>query len=387
MLSFENTEIAFRQKTDSELNSSLFLFGVLSRNGLVKTVNNAFKLGLALHFPLDWIVKPTVYKQFVGGVTLSDCEPAIRKLESFGVRGILDYSIEGGSSAEEIEATLNETLRSVINAGKDKNIPFAVFKPSGLCNVSHLEVLSQEANPPADVVAAGEAFRLRVHTLCKAAYEAGVPILIDAEDSWYQKFIDQVVDEMMAKFNKEKAIVFNTFQMYRHDRTVFLQATLDKAKAGNYFAGLKFVRGAYMEKERARALKMGYPSPIHVDKAATDKAYNDALLLALSNIDRVAVFNGSHNEDSNQLQATFIEKNGLAKNDPRIWFSQLYGMSDHISFNLAAEGYNVAKYVPYGPVRSVMPYLFRRAEENTSIAGQTGRELRLLRIEKNRRKS
>jgi proline dehydrogenase len=310
----------------------------------------------------------------------------VRKLESFGVRAILDYSIEGGSSIDEINATLEETLRSIKNAGSDPNIPFAVFKPSGFCDVEVLEVLSQNPNPPANALAEGENFRKRVDTLCKAAYDAGVPILIDAEDSWYQKFLDEVVDEMMAKYNKERVIVFNTFQMYRHDRMVFLKETLEKAKQGNYFAGLKFVRGAYMEKERARAAKMGYPSPIQPNKEATDKAYDEAIIIALQHIDRVMVFNGSHNEESNRIQAEFIVKNGLAKNDPRIWFSQLYGMSDHISFNLAAEGYNVAKYVPYGPVRSVMPYLFRRAEENTSIAGQTGRELRLLEIEKKRRR-
>ncbi|MEI6577304.1 MAG: proline dehydrogenase family protein [Bacteroidota bacterium] len=386
MINFENTENAFRYKSNSELNSSFFLFRVLSRNWLVSIVNNFFKAGLALHFPLDWIVKPTVYKQFVGGVNITECEPAVRKLQKFGVKAILDYSIEGGSSLEEINATLAETLRSIDNAGKDPNIPFAVFKPSGFCDVNTLEILSQQENPPAAAMAEGENFRQRVNILCQAAFDAGVPILIDAEDSWYQKFIDQVVDEMMAKYNKERVIVFNTFQMYRHDRTVFLGVTLEKARQGNYYAGLKFVRGAYMEKERARALKMGYPSPIHKDKDATDNAYNEALLLALKNIDRVMVFNGSHNEDSNRIQADFILQSELDKNDARIWFSQLYGMSDHISFNLAAEGFNVAKYVPYGPVRHVMPYLFRRAEENTSIAGQTGRELRLLGIEKARRR-
>ena len=230
-------------------------------------------------------------------------------------------------------------------------------------------------------------FRDRINTLCKAAYDAGLPILIDAEDSWYQNFIDDVVTKMMQKYNKEKAIVYNTLQMYRHDRLDYLKKDYEKAVAGNYFLGMKFVRGAYMEKERERALEKGYPSPIQPDKESTDRDYNAALKFCIEHIDVISVFNGTHNEYSSNYMAELMAEAGLEKNDSRTFFAQLYGMSDHISFNLASYGYNVAKYVPYGPVKHVMPYLFRRAEENTSVAGQTGRELSLIIQERNRRKN
>jgi proline dehydrogenase len=222
--------------------------------------------------------------------------------------------------------------------------------------------------------------------LCKAASDQNIPILIDAEDSWYQNFIDEVVDQMMAKYNGERAIVFNTFQMYRHDRLEFLKKSWQKAVDGNYFLGAKFVRGAYMEKERERALEMKYPSPIQPDKESTDRDYNRALKFCMEHIDRITIFNGTHNEYSSQYLTELMKEKGLKNGDPRVWFSQLYGMSDHISFNLAHAGYNVAKYLPYGPVKHVIPYLVRRAEENTSVKGQTGRELSLISKEMNRRK-
>ena len=230
-------------------------------------------------------------------------------------------------------------------------------------------------------------FKDRVDELCKTAHALDVPLMIDAEDSWYQHLVDETVEEMMIRYNGNKAIVFNTLQMYRHDRLTYLSELIRKARTKGFRAGVKFVRGAYMEKERERAMRMNYPSPIQPDKEATDRAFDQALLLSLENLDVMDIFCGSHNEASNLLLAGETDKRGLARNDNRIWFAQLYGMSDHISFNLAKAGYNVAKYVPYGPVKSVMPYLFRRAEENTSIAGQTGRELSLIRKELNRRKS
>jgi proline dehydrogenase len=226
-----------------------------------------------------------------------------------------------------------------------------------------------------------------VETLCQAAFKADVPIMVDAEDVRFQPFIDQVVTSMMEKYNKKKAIVYNTLQMYRTDRLDFLKESYRKAVEGNYYLGIKFVRGAYMERERARALKYGYPSPINPDKATTDRMYNDGLRYTLDHLDRISVFSGTHNEESNQILADLMEKKGLAKNEPKIWISQLFGMSDHISFNLAAAGYNVAKYLPYGPVRHVLPYLIRRAEENTAVAGQSSRELEMARKEYLRRKS
>ncbi len=372
MATFDNTEIAFRYKTNRDLRRSWLLFSLLFYSFLVRLSNGALKLALSLHLPVGWIIKPTVYRQFVGGVSITDCIPAVRMLERYGVRAVLDYSVEGGHDEEVIRQTLEETLRTIDNAAKDPNIPFAVFKPTALGN---LEVMDMEV------------YTSRVDTLCKHAFECQVPIMIDAEDSWYQDKVDAVVTSMMEKYNRQKAVVFNTLQMYRRDRLEFLRSSVGKAKENGYFYGVKFVRGAYMENERARAAAMNYPSPIHDDKAGTDKAFNDALRFSMDNLDIVTIFCGTHNEESCELLTKLMAEKSVPRNDPRVWFSQLYGMSDHITFNLASEGYLVAKYLPYGPVRHVMPYLFRRAEENTSIAGQTGRELRLIRQERVRRKS
>ena len=387
MVDFENTRVAFQYKSLSDLNRTFFLFKMLSFPALVKIANSLLKSALAINIPINWIVKPTVYRQFVGGTTIDECNPTVKALEKFNIKAILDYSVEGGGDDQQIKFTLEETLRSIENAAKNPNIPFAVFKPTAFGDINLLEKASIGATLTTDDRSSLEKYRLMVDTLCKSAHDFLVPILIDAEDSWYQPFIDSVVDEMMAKYNKEKVIVFNTFQMYRHDRLVVLQNTLEKAGKCGYYAGVKFVRGAYMEKERLRARKMNYPSPIYDDKEGTDKAFDYALSLSMEHIDRLMIFCGTHNENSCHHLAKLMADRGLSKNDPRIWFSQLYGMSDHISFNLGAEGFNVVKYVPYGPVKSVMPYLFRRAEENTSIAGQTSRELRLLTIEKKRRQA
>ncbi len=387
MFDFNNTQIAFRSKSDADLRRTWFLFKMLSYPALVRIANGLLKTAISLGIPIDWIVKPTVYKQFVGGETIPECMPTVKRLEEFNIKAILDYSVEGGGSDAQIRYTLEETLRSIRNAAGSPNIPFSVFKPTAFGDTAVMEKASKGLALTDFEQQDLELYKTRVNTLCQTAHELGIPILIDAEDSWYQPFIDDVVDAMMARYNKERAIVFNTFQMYRHDRLVKLQETLEKSKAGGYYAGLKFVRGAYMEKERFRAAANRYPSPIYPDKAGTDEAFDHALTISMEHIDRSVIFCGTHNEQSCRHLADLMNKAGMAKNDPRIWFSQLYGMSDHISFNMAADGYNVVKYVPYGPVRSVMPYLFRRAEENTSIAGQTGRELRLLEMEKARRQS
>jgi proline dehydrogenase len=385
MIDFENTRIAFEYKTSSDLRRTHFLFKMLSYPSLVSMANSVLKAALSVGLPIGWVVKPTVYRQFVGGTTIPECNPTVVTLGKFNIKAILDYSVEGGGDEQQIQYTLEETLRSIDNAGKNPNIPFAVFKPTAFGDINLLEKASVGATLTPGDQSDLEKYRRMVDTLCKRAHDVNIPILIDAEDSWYQPFIDSVVDEMMAKYNKEKVIVFNTFQMYRHDRLVVLEKTLEKSAKGGYYAGVKFVRGAYMEKERARAKKMGYPSPIYPDKDGTDKAFDHALDISMQHIDRVMIFCGTHNENSCLHLTKLMAEKGLAKDDPRVWISQLYGMSDHISFNLGAAGYNVVKYVPYGPVRSVMPYLFRRAEENTSIAGQTGRELRLLTAEKRRR--
>jgi len=386
MLSFENTEIAFRYKTNSDLSRARMLFSAIANPALVRVGKTLTNLALSMHLPIAWVIKPTLYKHFVGGETLEECEKTVKLLSKYKVKSILDYSVEGGKDQEAMKRTLEETIRSVINAARHPEIPFSVFKPTAFASQEILTLASENREMTDETAKAIQFFKDCVEKLCKTAYENDIPIMIDAEDSWYQPFVDEVVTVMMQKYNKEKAIVYNTLQMYRTDRLYYLKDALRKAEEGNYYLGMKFVRGAYMEKERLRAAEKGYSSPIQPDKDATDQNYDAGIAFSVAHLDRISVFNGSHNENSNRLLTELIEKKGLARNEPKIWFSQLYGMSDHISFNLADEGYNVTKYIPYGPVRNILPYLIRRAEENTSIAGQTGRELALLEQERLRRK-
>ncbi len=386
-MDFNNTKIAFCSKSDKDLSRAYFLFKLLSKNKLVLGANKLLGLALSLKIPIGWIVKPTVYRHFVGGETINGCHNSVRVLEKYNVKAVLDYSVEGKESEEDIKHALEETLRSIRNAASDPNVPFAVFKPTAFTHAGILEKVSTGEKLSDEEQIEANNFRKRINTLCKSAYESDVPILIDAEDSWFQNFIDEVVTDNMMEFNKEKAVVFNTLQMYRWDRLDFLKKSYDHAQSNNYFYGVKFVRGAYMEKERERAETMGYKSPIQPDKESTDRDYNAALKFCIEHIDRISIFNGTHNEYSSKYLTELMAEKGLKKNDHRIYFAQLFGMSDHISFNLASNGYNVAKYLPYGPVQHVMPYLFRRAEENTSVAGQTGRELSLILKERNRRKN
>ena len=386
MLSFDNTEIAFRYKSNSDLSRARILFSTIANPWLVKVGKSLTYFALNLHLPIAWVIKPTLYKHFVGGETLDECKKTVKLLSRFKVKSILDYSVEGGKDHETMQRTLDETLRSVVNAAKHPDIPFSVFKPTAFASQQVLTLASENAAIDEETAKAIQFFKDSVEKLCKTAFENDIPIMIDAEDSWYQPFVDQVVTGMMEKYNKQKAIVYNTLQMYRTDRLDFLKEALRKAEEGNYYLGMKFVRGAYMEKERFRAAEKGYPSPIQPDKLSTDQNYDAGIAFSVEHLDRISVFNGSHNETSNRLLTEQMQKLGLARNEKKIWFSQLYGMSDHISFNLADEGYNVTKYIPYGPVRNILPYLIRRAEENTSIAGQTGRELSLLEQERLRRK-
>jgi proline dehydrogenase len=386
MLDFTDTKTAFSIKSDKDIRRAYFMYRMISYPWLVKMANPMIRFASAIRFPINWIVKPTVYAQFCGGETIDECAPVITKLKEGGVYSILDYSVEGSEEDAVIEQALQETLRVIDYAGSDENIPFTVFKPTAFAKSDALEVLSTSHSPDAESVKEGDKFRQRVQKLCERAHGYGIPIMIDAEDSWYQEIIDQVVMDMMAIYNKEKPIVFNTYQMYRHDRLERLKQDHARARKEKFFMGAKFVRGAYMEKERERAEEMGYEDPIQPDKPATDRDYNLALKYTLENIEDFAVFNGTHNEESSRYMAELMDELKIPRDDDRCWFSQLYGMSDHISFNLAKEGYNVAKYVPYGPVKFVLPYLMRRAEENTSVKGQTSRELMLLTKEKKRRK-
>ncbi len=386
MLNFNNTKTAFSIKSDRDLKRAFWMYKLISYPILVKFINPMIKIASAIRFPINWIVKPTVYAQFVGGETLQECIPVVEKLKSGSVYSILDYSVEGKEDDADIEAALEETLKAVDFGAKNDNIPFAVFKPTAFAKSKALEVMSTSADPDEESIREGEKFRKRVEKLCERAFQNGIPIMIDAEDSFYQEFIDKIVMEMMGKFNKETVIVYNTYQMYRHDRLERLKQDHQTSLKEGFYLGAKFVRGAYMERERERAKKMEYEDPIQPDKESTDRDYNLALKYTVENIDRIHVFNGTHNEESSMYLTELIKENNLQKDDKRIWSSQLYGMSEHISFNLAAEGYNAVKYVPYGPVKFVLPYLMRRVEENTSVKGQTSRELGLLKEERKRRK-
>ena len=386
MLAFSNTEIAFISKTDKELLRAKLLFKTVANPNIVKIGIKMVNIANKIYFPMGWAVKPTIYAHFCGGVSIDDCKNTVQTMGKYNVKSILDYSVEGKESIEDINNALKETLKAIENAGQDSNIPFAVFKPTAFTRHDILIKYGEKTEMNNSEKQEFQDFRNRINTLCKAAFDNNIPILIDAEDYAYQAAIDFVVEENMERYNKEKAIVYNTLQMYRWDRLDFLKESYEKAIKGNYYLGMKFVRGAYMEKERARAKEMNYKDPIQINKEKTDGDFNAALKFCIEHIDKISIFNGTHNEYSSKYLAELMEEKGFAKNDDRIWFSQLFGMSDNISFNLGAAGYNVAKYLPYGPVKHVMPYLLRRAEENTSIGGQTGRELSLILKEQNRRK-
>jgi len=387
MFSFENTEIAFKSKSNKDLQRAYLLFKMIANNAMVFLGKNMSRLALRLRIPVGWAVKPTIYAHFVGGESIDECQKNVRVLEKFNVNAILDYSVEGTESLKGINTAMEETIKTIYNAAKDPNVPFAVFKPTAFTKEIVLEKVSLGEELNDEEKEEAQNFRNRVGKLCQTAFENDVPILIDAEDSWFQNFIDEVTDANMEKYNKKKPIVFNTYQMYRWDRLNVLEKAYNKAVEKGYYLGAKFVRGAYMEKERARAEDKGYKDPIQPDKDTTDRDYNAALKFCIERIDRIKIFNGTHNEYSSQYMAELMEEHNIPKDHDHCWFSQLFGMSDHISFNMAEDGYNVAKYLPFGPVRSVLPYLLRRTEENTSIAGQTGRELSLLITERNRRKN
>lgn len=386
MISFQNTQIAFRSKSNADIKHARFLYKMMSSPFLVKTGGIMSGIALKLHLPINSIIKKTIYRQFVGGETIEECESTINLLYKFKIGTILDFSREGQNEESELDKTRDEILATIVKAKDNPKIPFCVFKPTGMVRFALIEKMAEQPQKmTADNKAEFQRFVQRVDDVCKAAYESNTPLLIDAEETWIQQPVDDVVDAMMARYNKENFIVYNTLQMYRHDRLEFLKASHKKALNGKYKLGMKLVRGAYMEKERERAKDKAYPSPIYPTKAATDEGYDLAQEYCVENINDIALLSGTHNEESMYKLVDLMEKHHISKDDKRVYFAQLLGMSDHISFNLANAGYKVAKYVPYGPVKEVMPYLMRRAEENTSVAGQTGRELRLLEEEINRR--
>lgn len=386
-VAFTDTEVAFSYKSDRELKKANFIFSVVNHPRISAVATGLAKLSLALHLPIKGIIRNTVFEHFCGGETAEETVKTIDKLAQFKVGAILDYSVEGEDDEPSFDKTTAEILKTFEVAKDHPSIPFCVFKVTGLGSFDLLEKVQTEVSLSADEVAAFERIKNRVDKICAKAHEFHIPLLIDAEDSWIQNPIDEIAYEMMKKYNQEHAIVFNTFQMYRADMLGNLKDAFHNATMHNYYLGVKMVRGAYMEKEAERAGKLNYPNPIHSNKEATDDAFNKGLAFCIDNKQRISIVCGSHNEYSNQYLAVLMNKHGMRNDDKRVCFAQLLGMSDNISFNLAKAGYNVAKYVPYGPVESVMPYLLRRASENTSVAGQSSRELTLIRKELKRRKS
>ncbi|MEN9302766.1 MAG: hypothetical protein RL264_1195 [Bacteroidota bacterium] len=385
MISFDNTEIAFQSKSDKDLKRAYWLFRIIGSPKVVSFGKWATNLALKLHLPIRRPVKATIFKQFCGGESIEDCKTAIDQLGKFHVGTILDYSVEGKTSDDDFDRTVEVIIQTILRAKNDPQIPFAVFKVTGIGRFDTIELaasgkqLNEKEKQDVAII------HSRIDRIAKAAFDNKVPLFIDAEETWIQDAIDTWCWEMMLRYNRERAIVYNTLQMYRHDRLEFLQKMLTQSKEAGVFYGIKLVRGAYMEKERERAAQKGYPSPIQPDKAATDRDYDAALEVITKNNDVFALCAGTHNELSSEKLTLLLAENQIEKEDERFYFAQLLGMSDHISYNLSYAGYRVAKYVPFGPVREVMPYLLRRADENTSVAGQTGRELSLIQKELKRR--
>ena len=386
MISFDDTEKAFISKSNADLIRSYRLFKIIGNPGIVKLGALFTPMALNLHLPIKGIIKKTIYKQFVGGETIQECDDAIKELAKYNIGTILDYSVEGKETEQDFDACMHETIETIQRAKNDTHIPFCVFKVTGLARFALLEKVSAKQTLNENEKGEWQRVKKRVDDICVQAHTHSKPIFFDAEESWIQSAIDDLATENKEKFNKQTAIIFNTYQLYRHDRFIYLEESIKHAAANNYHIGAKLVRGAYMEKERKRAAEKSYPSPIQASKEASDADYNLALELCIKNISHVSVCVGTHNEQSSLLMVKLMKENNIAPGDKRIYFAQLLGMSDHISYNLSLGGYNVAKYVPYGPVKEVLPYLLRRAQENTSVKGQTGRELSLIIKEKKRRK-
>ncbi len=386
MISFDNTEVAFSSKSNRDLKRAYWLFRIIASPSIVKFGKKATNLALNLRLPISAPIKATIFRQFCGGESIAECDRTIADLGKFGIGTILDYSVEGKTSDEDFDQTVDIIIQTIHRAANDPHIPFAVFKVTGIGRHDLIEKAStQDYTPTALEQAEIDVIVSRIDLICQAAHKAGTSVFIDAEESWIQDAIDQWTFDMMLKYNKEKCIVFNTLQMYRHDRLAFLNDCISLANENNVKYGIKLVRGAYMEKERARAIEKGYPSPIQATKADTDNDYNAALKVILDNRSIFSLCAGTHNEASSELLMNYMQEAQIDPQSEQFYFAQLLGMSDHISYNVAHAKYHVAKYVPFGPVKEVLPYLLRRADENTSVAGQTGRELSLIIKELDRR--
>lgn len=384
-ISFNDTKIAFESKSDSDIRRSYLLFAIMNQNWFVKLGTFFVKLLIYFNFPVKKIIKATIFKQFCGGESIEECQTTIESLKKSKIGTILDYSVEGEEKIESFIKTKNEIISTIKKAKFESGIPFTVFKLTGIFKTEALEEFQTENGLSEENKAIFQESKKLLEEICQAAYDSDVRLFIDAEESWIQDTIDQLTYEMMHRFNLEKPIIFNTYQMYRVDMYENLENAIKEAIKKKVYLGVKLVRGAYMEKERSRSHEVNIVDPIHKTKEDTDQSFNRAAELCLKYVNRVAFCLGTHNENSCMEMIQLMEKKGIEKNHPNIFFAQLLGMSDNISFILANNGYNVAKYVPYGPVKSVMPYLFRRAEENTSISGQSSREYSLLKQELKRR--
>ena len=384
-LSFDDTEVAFAHKSKADLKKAYRLFQAFSYPSLVNYGPSLANFALSIGIPIKGLIKSTIFHQFCGGETIESSNPSALELYENGIGAILDYSVEGEGSNQSYEATFKELSRVIVEAANKPEYPFAVFKCSGIGEFSVLEKASNGTPLSTSQNEQLAQFKRKIGALCKLAADKQVKILVDAEESWIQEAVDEATYENVMLYNKENAVVYNTVQLYRKDRIQEIEAQIARAREKGYKLGFKLVRGAYMEKEGDRAKDMNYPSPIQDSKADTDNDYNRALQVCFENRDVVSICAGTHNEESSYLLANLIDSNNIDKSDDRFWFAQLYGMSDHISFNLAKAGYNVAKYLPYGPVKKVLPYLSRRAQENSSVKGQAGRELSLIMKEIKRR--
>jgi len=382
---FDNTEIAFKLKSNSELKRAYFLFKMIANEPLVRIGTAVTKFALNLHLPVERLIRATVFDHFCGGISEKDSMNVVDDLYEMGVSSVLDYSVEGKEEDLQFNGTMEKVMELTRFAENKAAMPFSVFKPTGLGRFNVWQKITEKQSLNENEKSQWESIVARYDEVCHQAHKSNISLLIDAEESWMQDAADELCEKMMSIYNKENDIVYNTLQCYRWDRLDYLKEAHKRAKEGGYKLGFKVVRGAYMEKEHERAEEKGYTTPICVSKHATDENFNTVVQYILDNLDDISLFLGTHNEASIHLTLEWMEEKGIARNDSRIWFGQLYGMSDNITFNLGAERYNVAKYIPFGPVREVMPYLIRRAEENTSVAGQTSRELNLLNKEKSRR--
>jgi proline dehydrogenase len=386
-LSFSDTKEAFKHKSDAELNKSKLIFSIFKFSFLVNHGPALTSFALKLRLPVKGIIKSTVFGQFCGGETIDECDETVSKLWENKVGAILDYSVEGDESDENFDQNAAEIMHTITKAKGKPYYPFCVFKPTGIGRFGLLEMLDAGKKLDSNELDEYYRFKGRFESICKTAAENDVRLFIDAEESWIQQGVDNLANEMMATYNKKKTLIFNTVQLYRKDRVEFIRKSIGDAREKGYYIGFKLVRGAYLEKETERSLEMNYPNPIQDSKLNSDNDYNDALRLCFENRDCTSICAGTHNEESSLILAKLLHEAGIENGDQRFWFAQLYGMSDNISFNLAPHGYNVAKYVPYGPIKSVIPYLGRRAKENSSMSGQMGRELSLIVQELKRRHS